>query len=232
MYIKPQYVREVFCDNGEIVLFNSLNGNLAVVPSKLADEYKKSFVDGKYDLKNEELIQSFFISEDEPINEGALLKSARQEVINSKYLHLTIMPTEQCNFRCVYCYESFSKGKMDLSIAKAIIDYIKREIHKYRGVLISWFGGEPLLAMDLIEYISNEVILICREQKKNFLADMTTNGYLLSRNVVEKLYKLRVFKYQITLDGYIQTHDHQRVLRGGGGTFETIVNNILYKEQF
>lgn len=140
MYIKPQYVREVFCDNGEIVLFNSLNGNLAVVPSKLADEYKKSFVDGKYDLKNEELIQSFFISEDEPINEGALLKSARQEVINSKYLHLTIMPTEQCNFRCVYCYESFSKGKMDLSIAKAIIDYIKREIHKYRGVLISWFG--------------------------------------------------------------------------------------------
>ena len=32
----------------------------------------------------------------------------------------------------------------------AIISYVKKQIQNYDGLRISWFGGEPLLRMDII----------------------------------------------------------------------------------
>lgn len=45
--------------------------------------------------------------------------------------------------------------------------------------------------------------------------------------MADKLYDLKIYKYQITLDGFAQTHDKQRVLRNGDKTFWSIVNNII-----
>ena len=116
---------------------------------------------------------------------------------------------------------------MKVSVAQAIVNYIKKEIVNYKGLLISWFGGEPTLALDIIEFISNSVISICKEYKKRYFADMTTNGYLLTLDVVEKLYKMHIYRYQITLDGGIKTHDKQRLLCNGDKTFTVITNNLL-----
>jgi len=33
--------------------------------------------------------------------------------LNPKSLELILYPTEQCNFRCTYCYEDFLIGRMD-----------------------------------------------------------------------------------------------------------------------
>lgn len=237
MYIKPHYVREIFTDEGTVVLFNPINAKIAEISSKITPEYKNYSLKGVYDIKNDLLINNFFVSEDMPLDESKIMQDAINAVVNSNYLHLIIMPTEKCNFRCVYCYETHAKGKMDISIARGIVEYVRKEIKNYKGLIVSWFGGEPLLALDIMEYISKELIGICRNNRKTYYADITTNGYFLTLDVMEKLYNIRVFTFQITLDGGSETHDKQRVLCNGGKTFEVITNNIInitnnYRKKF
>lgn len=40
--------------------------------------------------------------------------------IDNRVFHLILLPTEQCNFRCVYCYENFKIGRMQRSIVEAV----------------------------------------------------------------------------------------------------------------
>lgn len=147
-------------------------------------------------------------------------------LVNDHCLRLIILPTEECNFRCKYCYESFRKKKMSLEKQNAIIAYVKKNISRYKSLRLSWFGGEPLIAMDVIEYLSKNIMDICRKNRCHFTADITTNGYLLSEDVMRKLLSFKVASYQITIDGLEETHNLKKPLSGGGQTYETIVHNI------
>ena len=40
--------------------------------------------------------------------------------LSSRRLQLILMPTEQCNFRCTYCYESFSNGRMSQEVQDGV----------------------------------------------------------------------------------------------------------------
>ena len=108
----------------------------------------------------------------------------------------------------------------------AIISYLKQNINRYTGVELSWFGGEPLMAMDVIDYISAETIKICHAVGKPFSASVTTNGYFLTLDNINLLRKNRINSYQITIDGPQICHDKTRVLANGKGTYYTIINNL------
>ena len=106
--------------------------------------------------------------------------------------------------------------------------FIRQNISRYRTVHISWFGGEPLLGINVIQYISEAVIDICKRAKKAYYSSITTNGYLLTPQNVELLLKYKVYDYVVTIDGVKSTHDYQRVLVNGEGTFDQIINNLRY----
>lgn len=145
----------------------------------------------------------------------------------SKSLRLIIMPTEQCNFRCQYCYESFKFGKMSLEMQDAIINFVRKNIYKYTEVHLDWYGGEPLLAFDVIQYISENVLKICKCAKKPLITSVTTNGYFLTLDVYKKLQSYNLVNIQVTIDGLKKTHDRQRVLADGKPTYDVILNNLL-----
>lgn len=46
-------------------------------------------------------------------------------------LEITILITEQCNFRCKYCYEKFEYGEIELNDLNIIIDFIENEIKRH-----------------------------------------------------------------------------------------------------
>lgn len=71
-------------------------------------------------------------------------------------LELILMPNEDCNFRCKYCYESFAKNFMTESVQQGIIKFLERNIHRYSSLHVSWFGGEPLTAIPIIERLSKK----------------------------------------------------------------------------
>ena len=147
---------------------------------------------------------------------------------NSTSLGLTIAATADCNFRCVYCYEknSIKTSKMTLENQNAIIEFVKKQIKVLSHLHISWYGGEPLLAFDIIEYLSPQLIQLCKENDVTYVASIVTNGYLLTPDKARALKKYKVGNIQVTLDGSEEIHDRRRPLAGGQGTFKQIISNL------
>jgi len=145
-------------------------------------------------------------------------------------LNLTLLIHENCNFRCTYCYEKFEKNAMSKEVMDSIIDYIEYRIQSdelIEDIHLAWFGGEPLLNLKGIEYISSKVIGICEKYGKIYSSDITTNGFLLTKKVYEKLTSLKVTNYQVTIDGKSEDHDAQRILANGKGTYNRIMSNLI-----
>lgn len=143
--------------------------------------------------------------------------------------------TEKCNLRCVYCgysdiYEGFAddRKKEDLNFlyAKNLIDYIFNLWNDLSvppsQTTISFYGGEPLLAFDLIKQIIN----YCESLYKGVRIinySMTTNGVLLNKYmnyIVEKKFNLL-----ISMDGDEPSHSY-RVDTNGNNSFQKVYKNI------
>lgn len=216
-------------EDGQLLLYNSATGTKSltcVKPEKSSSvlEILKKGCDEETEEIHTLFERGFLICEE--TSEDSLKKLRVMETVMENSLHLIILPTEQCNFRCKYCYETFQKGEMSKEIQEAIIKYVRKNIHKHTGLYVSWFGGEPLEALGVVEYLSQKFQSICKVAKKTYSASMTTNGYNLSLETYQKLYNLGVYNYQITIDGLKAEHDRQRVLENGQGTFDVIISNL------
>lgn len=155
-----------------------------------------------------------------------------QMMLSNRLLHLVLMPTEQCNFRCVYCYEDFSAGQMSRQVVDAVKALIGRRVSRLEVLSLEWFGGEPLLAWPIVQEIQGFVHDRIREHPEvRLFGTMNTNGFLLTRQRFESLLRLGVRTYQITLDGTPETHDTMRQRLGGGGSFSAIWRNLVALRQ-
>jgi len=141
-------------------------------------------------------------------------------------LHFTLLPSEQCNFRCVYCSESFSRETMEPWVRNAIVAMVERRIGTLRFIRIEWYGGEPLLGLEAIRDLSPRLQDLSKTNGVKFGAHMTTNGYLLTPDVLAELIGYGIDSFQISLDGSPEDHDRKRILRGGGPTFDRIYDNL------
>ncbi|MCL6751921.1 radical SAM protein [Nostoc sp. CCCryo 231-06] len=164
-----------------------------------------------------------------------LKNEAFEQIILSLHpssLNLILFPTEHCNFRCTYCYEDYKIGRMMPEVVSGIKNLLHHRYKTLKLLEISWFGGEPLLAKDVIFEIS-ETILSLQEQNPdlNYAANITTNGYFLTKQVAEELINYGISSYQISLDGDRQLHDTTRVLSNGKGSFDVIMSNLLALKQ-
>ncbi len=146
---------------------------------------------------------------------------------DNKRLHLIIMPTEKCNFRCTYCYEDFENGKMSRDVVDGIKSLILFRAPDLNTLEIGWFGGEPLLNLKLVEEISEFSKDVMQSSKGYFISSMSTNGYLLDLKSAESLTNKGVSAFQISIDGDRLTHDRSRILASGSGTFDKIWRNLL-----
>lgn len=155
------------------------------------------------------------------------------QAISDRYLNLIVMPTERCNFRCIYCYESFRIGKMRPSVIRGLKNLIGQRFPELDFLTLSWFGGEPLLAMDVIQEISEYVLSLSRIYPRvRYRGDITTNAYFITAAIFRKLLDWHVRSYQISFDGTKKFHDHRRVLANGTGTFDRLWANLRRMKAF
>jgi uncharacterized protein len=152
----------------------------------------------------------------------AQLKSS----LSPRQFQLIVLPTEQCNFRCDYCYEDFSIGRMAPQTVAAVKAFVSRRARGLDALKIEWFGGEPLAAKDIVFDISQHAQQVCHENNVVFSGSTTTNGYFLSTPLAAEMARLGQTRYQITLDGDKDCHDKTRKLAAGGATFERIWANL------
>lgn len=148
--------------------------------------------------------------------------------LSNERLHLILMPTEACNFRCVYCYEDFKYKRMEPWVIEAVRKWIASRASGLRSLHLSWFGGEPLLDRGVIRAVMGDARVLSESHPDLAVtSNATTNGYLLTPAVLTELIDLGVDGYQISFDGPPEHHDRKRVLAGGGPTFDRIWGNLL-----
>lgn len=141
---------------------------------------------------------------------------------------IMLLVAQDCNLRCAYCYADEGKyhdcGKMDITTAKKAVDFLvdKSDSDKLG---ICFFGGEPLLNINLIK----EVVDYCNEKKinKQFKFSMTSNGTLLNKEIEEFIIKHKI-TLQISIDGDRDTHDSNRYFSGKIGSFDTVLEKTKF----
>ena len=158
----------------------------------------------------------------------ALYAAGRMSTAFGETVTLTIAPTMGCNFDCPYCFEQHRPGKMTSKVQDAVAALAERmlKISRAKTLRVTWFGGEPFLATDVVESLSQKLLTVSEAYGASYRANIITNGYLLDQATVDLLGRLHVSKMQITLDGIQKTHDATRHLAGGSGTFDRIVHNL------
>ena len=149
---------------------------------------------------------------------------------------VTFQVTDDCPMSCSYCYQGH-KGhkKMSKEVAKQGVDLL---FHMYeennspfinrktKAIILDFIGGEPLMAIDIIDYICTYFVQKCLELDHPWLytwrASMTSNGALyFEPKVQEFLHKFKGFvSFSITLDGPKEIHDSCRVYHDGRGNFD------------
>jgi uncharacterized protein len=133
----------------------------------------------------------------------------------------------------VYCFEERKEISMKRDVEDALIYFVDKKLDKVKNFSITWFGGEPLLRLDIIERLSSAFNQLCEKKKIEFsFQQIITNGYLLTKVNAEKLKNLNIKSIQITIDGPPAIHNARRQLKNGEGTFDRIVNNIREPADF
>ncbi|TGE15020.1 radical SAM/SPASM domain-containing protein [Hymenobacter elongatus] len=199
----------------------------------LSNEHKKRILELKDGESRIEPIDISLLSNEVLIIKNHLenhkinLESKISDYLNNAAA-ICIMPTEKCNFRCTYCYESFEKGKMGENTINSIIKYIQKNAKLYNFFNLSWFGGEPLLQYQIIKRISQEFRNQQLLNKFTGSISVTTNGSLLTEEVVRELSDVDINLIQISIDGPPEIHDKQRITYNQKGTYHTILANMEY----
>jgi len=148
--------------------------------------------------------------------------------LDGRSLHLILMPTEACNFRCTYCYEDFKHGRMAPEIVRGVKRHMTRRAPDLQRLALTWFGGEPLLTLDIVEGIMLHAAKLARQHPElSVTSNMTTNGYLLDHDVLDRLLELGVRSFQVSLDGGRAAHDQTRRRADGGATFDRVWGNLV-----
>lgn len=166
----------------------------------------------------------------------ALFYNTKETDYSIKTRNITFQITDMCNAACSYCYQH-NKGKrmMSKEIAKKGIDLLFDMYDKNEGtfinrntkaIILEFIGGEPLLNIELIDYICTYFIEKCIELDHPWLytwrASMISNGSLyFDERVQEFLKKFKGFiSFGITLDGPKEIHDACRKYPNGKGNFD------------
>lgn len=232
--MKPSYYNYLATlEDGRTMLFNFLTNHFL----ELRDEevqHVQELLDhcdekptGPRAALRQFLIDKLFLIPDE-VDE---LEMIRIRNLSKRYdtltYNLVVMPTLECNFACKYCFESREKGFMSENVKRGLINWVDKIARASRRLILTWYGGEPLLDFSIIEEINSMAKSLCTAQKCNFISDITTNGYLLDTSILQKVDELSLTQFQITMDGLPEFHNRYRPLHGGGETFDIVFANVL-----
>ena len=166
---------------------------------------------------------------DDDIDEIERIKFFRNyEKYKDTGLALTIAPTLECNFKCIYCYETPKKGFMSDVVQNSLIKMIKRKVDTgIDNLAITWYGGEPMMAKGVIYNLSERILSICNEKNVQYDAFIITNASLMNDDDIQKLKKYHVSGAQITIDGPPDVHNSRRINKSGKSSFETLVKKTM-----
>lgn len=124
--------------------------------------------------------------------------------------------TSVCNLNCQHCY--FNAGQISNTqelTNKEAKDFIK-DLAKLKVPVLLFSGGEPLLRKDIFD-------LAKFANERGVKSALSTNGTLITKNIVKLIKQAGISYVGISLDGLKKTNDW---FRKNNGAFEQTLNGI------
>jgi uncharacterized protein len=170
-----------------------------------------------------DLLASNLVVPDQAHHENYEAASARWHGQQSSDPRLFIVHlTQRCNLTCGFCHSSAvgvaAKG-MDATpeTLAAVAKFIANAPGQSKT--IAFQGGEPSLCLDLIAFFQAALTRAVAPGTE-ISYGMTTNGTLLSPEVLEQLEQMNV-KLSLSVDGPAALHDIERRFEDGSGSYTT-----------
>ena len=217
-YIASEY-------NDKYILYSTLTTSLTILDKDVYIDIFERNQHDKYPSEVQNLLEMGFVHEQGIDEEKQLAEQRKLTVQTNKdnILYYIITPTMDCNARCYYCFEQGAHHqKMSKETAIAVANYIVKNA-KGQKICIQWFGGEPLLEPDVIDLIT-EILNI---HSIDYESKITTNGFLLSNSMVQRIRKWNTTSVQIPIDAIGNEYNNiKRYIDEEKDAFSKVIGNI------
>jgi len=141
---------------------------------------------------------------------------------------MTLILTNTCNLACTYCYATEWENSVDRNMEfETAMQGVERMIREtiQKKISIIFTGGEPLLKYELIKDIVKKTKELCSEANKSAMFSFITNGLLLDEEKIT-FFKANDIRYTISIDGFGEEANANRVLKNGGSSYSMILDAI------
>ena len=158
--------------------------------------------------------------------DGAVVPPTRS---SAETITITLHVSHACNVTCTYCFAlggdyGGEPKLMKWETAKQAVDWLVASTREAGKCQIDFFGGEPLLHLDLVK----QTVAYAREHGEangvEVSFGMTTNGTLLTGDALEFLMQEDI-GIMVSIDGPKKVHDAQRSFNNGESTYDIVAAN-------
>lgn len=219
----------VIPSDGEFILYAPLKGTAVAVNSGIIHLLRN--------LSEMKTIDDALL----PLVEKGIIVEKEESVIHSdikpfKPTRITIMPSTDCNLRCVYCY---GNGGLDPSYIKeeqalAGIDLIVKNAveTKTKDIFVAFHGGGEPLFLKTFDTVKNSVAYAKKEAAKfdlNLAVNSATNGVL--NDAQREWVKENINSLTISFDGLPEIQDRQRPTASGEGSYHLMKKSLDFFDE-
>lgn len=144
-------------------------------------------------------------------------------VVKALCLHIA----HDCNLRCKYCFAGKGgyhgdRGLMSFDVGCRALDFLIGQSAGRRNLEVDFFGGEPTMNFDVVKRLVEYGRGREKETGKNFRFTLTTNGVLLSDEVLDFANK-EMHNLVLSIDGRREVNDRMRPTASGKGSYDIIL---------
>jgi uncharacterized protein len=229
-YKLSKFAKKILLKKDRYAAFNSL-----VLEPVLLDKNELSHlwnseietIDCK-DLEKLERIGVLVLNEETDKKAEKLLREGESRSLDESINLLYIIPIASCNLKCQYCFigkiNNEETKKIELStIDNTIKKFVDHLLKRNQNGNIIFYGGEPILALDIIKYTGN---LVKPFSNPKIGLSMVTNGTIINDEII-KLLKDYSISIGVSIDGPQELTDRYRLFKNSDSSvYEIVMRNI------
>jgi uncharacterized protein len=218
-----QIEQNIYCFpiNKSYLVYSPLNDISALLNKQALIELREH-IQQKLAINNEQITEIQQLASD-ILNTKQIKITRKQNQLDP--LFLGILPTRACNGACNYCdfgADRFKNDTMSYEIAIKTVNWYTDLVLKQKRRLLEvhFFGGEPMLASDVVEVIVHRARLLATENNITPYFEISTNGQYSEKQAqwIGEYFNSVVLSF----DGFEETHNLHRPINGGN-SYENVL---------